>query len=133
MSVSTAVEDPLFRRIRNASLAYVGLSRIVLAVLMVSRREPTVGGLLFTIGWGLPPYIGLLLTARWMGARAVFAGAVLLVAASEAVCWLDALNAARSTAALGVFLQPIYATVLVIPAALVVGWLLRGLTKRRGR
>ena len=118
-------EDVLLRRVLRVSVAYVVLSRVLLAMLMTSKRGLDFWNLVFTICWGLPPYVVLLLLARRIGVTAVLVSALVLVALSEALCWLDALNPTSSTAGLGVFLQPLYATAIVIPAALFLGWIIR--------
>ena len=123
--------DVFFYRLLQVAVGYLLASRAILAVIMVSRRGFDWSDLFFTVGWGLSPYVGLLLLARMIGSRIVLVAALLLVALTEAFCWMDALSPGTSTAGLGVFLQPICAVVFVIPGALLMGWIARRLIGRR--
>jgi hypothetical protein len=44
-------EDVFFRRVLRVSVAYLALSRVLLAMLMISKRGLDLGNLLFTICW----------------------------------------------------------------------------------
>lgn len=125
MSVADAPIDVALLRVRMIGVGYLLLSRAVLVYLMLARRALDIGELLFTVLWGLPPYLCLLLLAARIGGPILLGAALAIVAVSEAFCWYDALYPARSTAALGVFLQPIYALVFIVPATLFLGWLIR--------
>jgi hypothetical protein len=84
------------------------------------------------VAWALLPYIALRLVARRVTDRWALALGGLAVLAGEVFVRLEIVRSRSSTAAIALLFSPVYLTCLVLPAGLLLGWLVGQGWRRSG-
>jgi hypothetical protein len=106
------------RALRWTILLWAAVVRLFVVFRLGHPSIAEVGADVFAVCWGMMPYCALAWFVKEPLNRVVAAVLAIAIAAWDVSVVRDVMHSTRSTASLGLFFQPLWATILVVP----VGW-----------
>jgi hypothetical protein len=100
---------------------------VVIGTLVLPYGVST-GSLLLSSAWGLLPYVALAGSARWIANRFTLILAALVLFYSDIQAGTVAMDPSSSTNPVALMIQPMFGLFIVVPAALLLGFMIRKLT-----
>lgn len=125
MQLADASVDRFILWYRRGVVGLGAVLRIVDIVSLILPYEWRLGSMLFAFGLGMPPYLALAVVAKWVHSRSTLVVIGLVAAIWDAATIWDVAHPSRSTAAIALVTQPILATVVLVPLALLIGYAAR--------
>ena len=113
-----------FNWFRVVLIGFGGTWQTFLIVRLILPYPHRTGSVLFGLLWGILPYVVLAALARQIRNRVVLILAAAIQCVTHVMVGMDALHPQRSTAGLGLGLQPLFGIFILIPSAILLGYLI---------